>query len=317
MKVIYHKIESNRGSPSVSKGDVMGNIEIEGNYYNAKEYWEWRAKKYGSSYKGWRAIYLISADKQFFDYNDTIDKRTVLNFIEVQPGMNILDIGCGVGRWCMEFARRGAKVTGVDISEEMIRIAHENMKGEGLTGNLMVRSVDTIDFADNSFDLVTSMAVLMHVTDPDKFQKGCRDIVRVTKPGGQILLKEWAPPTRKEFRNFKHIIGRPYREYIEVLEREGAFLIKKRGIGLCRPLNTVYGLTADRLVSILKKRANNIDESSDNEEFTNASYPKLLKLFHLGRRLLIMISKPVELYLVPLWPFSRLSENKLMLFQKR
>lgn len=92
----------------------------EDSYYNAKEYWEWRARKYGSSYKGWRAIYLISADEHYFKYHDMLEKQLVLNFIQIEPGMNVLDVGCGVGRWCMVFAKKGAYVTGIDISEEMV-----------------------------------------------------------------------------------------------------------------------------------------------------------------------------------------------------
>ena len=103
--------------------DVMGNIEKEEKYYDAKEYWEWRAKKYGSSYKGWKAIYRASADKCFYEYADMLDKKAVFSFIQIRPRMKVLDVGCGVGRWCLEFAKRGTDVTGVDISEEMIRIA--------------------------------------------------------------------------------------------------------------------------------------------------------------------------------------------------
>jgi SAM-dependent methyltransferase len=288
----------------------------EKSYYNASEYWEWRARKYGSSYKGWRAIYLISADEQFFEYNDMLDKQAVSSFVRVKPGMEILDVGCGVGRWCMEFARKGAHVTGIDISEEMIRIAQQNMEYEDLACNLMVSGLDAINLPDNSFDLVNCISVLMHITDPEKFQKSCREMVRVTRPGGQILLKEWVPRKGKSIRNFEHIVGRPHREFIETLEREGVSLIKERGIHLSLHINNIYGAIGDRLAKMLRKKVSYVDETSDNEEFIKAAYPKLLKPFHLGRRVLIMISKPIELYLVPLWPIRNLSDTRIMLFRK-
>ena len=199
----------------------------------------------------------------------------------------------------------------------MIRITSENMKGEGLNGHLVVKSIDEIDFPDNSFDLVTIWSVLEHVTDPEKFQKGCRNIVRVTRPGGQILLSEWAPQKSSEYRTHKHIVGRAYHEYRETLEREGAFLIKERGIHLFIHLHQAYGTIAAELASILKKRSKCVDESLDSEEFMQATNPKLVRLFYLGRRALITLSKPVELYLVPLRPFSGLSDRKLMLLQKK
>ena len=295
----------------------MSNIEKEQQYYNGREYWEGRAKKYGSSSKGWKAIGLMSGERYYYEYVDMIDKRATFNFIQIHPGMKILDVGCGVGRWCIAFARRGADVTGIDISEEMIKLASDNMKKEGLDGSLVVKSSDEMDFPDNSFDLVHCAAVLRHVTDPVRFRKSCENIVRVARPGGQILLKEWAPRKRKESGTNIHIIGRAYHEYKHTVEREGAFLVREAGVHLWTRLDQAYDTIAAKLVPILKSRSGRRAESIETKEFMEANYPGLSRLFQLGRRILINMSKPVELYLVRLRPFGALCDSRLMLFQKR
>ncbi|MCK4830854.1 class I SAM-dependent methyltransferase [bacterium] len=294
----------------------MSNIEKEEKYYDAKEYWEGRAKKYGSSYKGWKAI-LMSGDKYYYEYVDMIDKRATFNFLQIRPGMKILDVGCGIGRWCIAFAGRGADITGIDISEEMIKLASDNMKKEGLDGNLVVKSSDEMDFPDNSFDIVHCAAVLMHVTDPVRFRKSCENIVRVARPGGQILLKEWAPRKRKESGTNIHIIGRAYHEYKHTVEKEGAFLVREAGVHPWTRLDRAYDAITAKLVPILKRRSECRDESIETKEFMEVNYPGLSRLFQLGRRTLISVSKPVELYLVRLWPFGALCDSRLMLFQKR
>ena len=295
----------------------MSNMGKEEKYYDAREYWERRAKKYGSSYKGGKAIGLMSGEKYYYEYVDMIDKRATFSFIQIRPGMKVLDVGCGIGRWCLEFAKRGADITGIDISEEMIRLASDNMRKEGLDGNLVVKSSDEMDFPDNSFDLVHCAAVLMHVTDPVKFRRSCEHIVRVARPGGQILLKEWAPRKRKESGTNIHIVGRAYHEYKQTLEGEGAVLVREAGVHLWTRLDEAYDKIATKLVPVLKQRSKCMDESVETKEFVEATYPMLSSLFYLGRRALIALSKPVELCLVPLWPFRGLSDKKLMLFQKR
>ncbi|GAI33666.1 unnamed protein product [marine sediment metagenome] len=95
-------------------------------------------------------------------------------------------------------AERGADVTGVDISNTMIKLTEKNLKKAGLKARLLTKSVGEIDFPNDAFDLVTSITVLQHITDPNVFRKAVKNIVRVTKPGGQILLLEYAPERRKE-----------------------------------------------------------------------------------------------------------------------
>lgn len=99
-----------------------------------------------------------------------------LDLLDPQPGERILDVGCGEGTLTRQIAARGATVTGIDNSLEMVRAAHAN----GVDA-LVVDAAD-IEF-DGEFDAAFSNAVLHWVLDKDGAAAG---IFRALKPGGRF-----------------------------------------------------------------------------------------------------------------------------------
>ena len=98
---------------------------------------------------------------------------------------NVLDAGCGGGRYSYAISRMGAKkVTGIDFGDEGLKVARQNY---GKTKNLNFKkgNVLNIPFKDNSFDTVFSNGVIHHTTN---IKKGISELVRVCKPGGNIWL---------------------------------------------------------------------------------------------------------------------------------
>ena len=83
-------------------------------------------------------------------------------------GKSALDVGCGAGLLTEPLARLGARVTGVDAASELIQVAREHARGQGL--EIDYRSV-AVEEIDGQFDLVTSMEVIEHVADPAAFLK--------------------------------------------------------------------------------------------------------------------------------------------------
>lgn len=77
-------------------------------------------------------------------------------------GRPILDVGTGTGRAALLFARGGARVTGVDASEQMLAVARERARAEGLNITFAVGDAHTLDFPDRAFDVAVSLRVLMH-----------------------------------------------------------------------------------------------------------------------------------------------------------
>ena len=109
----------------------------------------------------------------------------------VGEGETLLDIGSGGGLDCLVAARMvgpEGKVVGLDLSPEMISRAKENLQASGLTNVTFLEwSGGTLPFPENSFDLVISNGVINLV--PDK-QKVLREIARVLKPGGRLMMAD-------------------------------------------------------------------------------------------------------------------------------
>jgi 2-polyprenyl-3-methyl-5-hydroxy-6-metoxy-1,4-benzoquinol methylase len=99
-------------------------------------------------------------------------------------GLRVLEIGCGRGGFASYLASRGARLTAADFSPAAVEIASEVLSNFP-EAEAMVADVLEIPFPDDSFDLVVSLETLEHVPDPDQ---GLRELVRVTKPGGRLIV---------------------------------------------------------------------------------------------------------------------------------
>lgn len=97
-------------------------------------------------------------------------------------GKTALDVGCGAGLMCEPLARLGAAVTGVDAAAENIAVAKEHAGGQGLLIEYRCADVAALD---GQFDLVTSMEVIEHVSDPRAFVSALSDRLA---PGGLMVL---------------------------------------------------------------------------------------------------------------------------------
>ena len=110
----------------------------------------------------------------------------------VKPGMQVLDLGCGDGTTAIPEAQRGADVLGVDIARNLVDAGNRSAQAVGLT-NCRFQEGDACDLqrlADRSFDLVVSIFGAMFAPKPLDV---AREMVRVTRPGGRIVMGNWIP----------------------------------------------------------------------------------------------------------------------------
>ncbi|MEO8722098.1 MAG: bifunctional 2-polyprenyl-6-hydroxyphenol methylase/3-demethylubiquinol 3-O-methyltransferase UbiG [Sphingobium sp.] len=98
-------------------------------------------------------------------------------------GKRAVDVGCGAGLLCEPLARLGAEVTGIDAAAENIAVASAHAAGQGLTIDYHAVGVEALEAAP--FDLVTSMEVIEHVSDPALF---VRSLASNLAPGGLMIL---------------------------------------------------------------------------------------------------------------------------------
>jgi SAM-dependent methyltransferase len=110
----------------------------------------------------------------------------------VESGMKVLDLGCGDGNTAIPEAQLGADVLGVDIAANLVAAAQKRIQDLGLS-NIRVQEGDACDLhplADGSFDLVVSIFGAMFAPKPFDVAK---EMVRVTRPGGRIVMGNWIP----------------------------------------------------------------------------------------------------------------------------
>lgn len=110
----------------------------------------------------------------------------------ITKGLNVLDLGCGDGTTAIPEARLGATVLGVDIARNLVEAGNRRAEAEGLTNCTFQEgdATDLHDLNDASFDLVVSIFGAMFAPRPFDVAK---EMVRVTRPGGRIVMGNWIP----------------------------------------------------------------------------------------------------------------------------
>jgi SAM-dependent methyltransferase len=110
----------------------------------------------------------------------------------ITKGLKVLDLGCGDGTTALPAARLGADVLGVDIASNLVAAGNKRAKEEGLA-NCTFQEGDASNLqalTDRSFDLVVSIFGAMFAPKPFDVAK---EMVRVTRPGGRIVMGNWIP----------------------------------------------------------------------------------------------------------------------------
>jgi ubiquinone/menaquinone biosynthesis C-methylase UbiE len=114
----------------------------------------------------------------------------LLDWLEVQPGKVIIDMGCGTGAFAVQATRRGAVIYAVDVSEAMLAVAKEKARAAGVTNiNFCHGGFLTYEHLGEQADLVVSTSALHHLPD---FWKGValRRIAGMLKEGGRFYLQD-------------------------------------------------------------------------------------------------------------------------------
>ena len=114
---------------------------------------------------------------------------------------NVLDVACGTGDMAVSLVERGCTVTGVDISEEMLAIARQ--KAPMVT--FMIADAEHLPFPDASFDAVTCAFGVRNFVH---LEQGLNEMLRVLKPGGQLVILELATPDNSLVKPFYNLYTR-------------------------------------------------------------------------------------------------------------
>lgn len=116
------------------------------------------------------------------------------------PGVRLLDAGCGAGGTCVLARQRGASVSGVDVTEELLGVARLRLPGADLRHG----ELENIPFADGSFDTVLALNTLQFTRNP---KRAGEELARVTAPGGRIVAASWSIDHCEQRRIFDAILA--------------------------------------------------------------------------------------------------------------
>ena len=125
--------------------------------------------------------------------------------------LSVLEVGCGLGTDGAQFAKAGAKYTGIDLTDAAVDLAKRRFELFNLPGTFRVADAERLLFANNSFDIVYSHGVLHHTPDT---AAAVREIHRVLRPGGKAVIMLY------------HRDSYNYRVNISMLRRAGVNLLK-------------------------------------------------------------------------------------------
>jgi ubiquinone/menaquinone biosynthesis C-methylase UbiE len=130
-------------------------------------------------YKAVAPFYAKSVSNMLFEIEEPVIKKMLPKL----KGMQVLDVGCGTGRWTSKFTAKGAQVTGVDINKSMLKIAKYIKKAK-----FQVMDSRKLKFSSETFDFVFESLMLCHLHD---WKKAVKEMIRVCKPCGLILLSDF------------------------------------------------------------------------------------------------------------------------------
>ena len=220
----------------------------------------------------WRRKFYVDLD---FGDQLNIFLKLIKKFIN-KPfnDISVLEIGCGPGYMSLELARAGLNVTGIDISQECIKIANEYSEKDPFKenrGNLDYFCGDFLSdetFLENKFDLVFTLGALHHFSDQETIMKRVKKILKVD---GIIIAHE---PVRDKVTKLGAAISFLIRSLISI---SGGFYktYPQKNLNLDQQINDLYNE-----LKYEDDGGNNLQSINDNEAGYAEMYPNLISSFH-------------------------------------
>ena len=124
------------------------------------------------------------------EMSTTPSAAKLVKFARVAAGQLVLDVCCGTGVVAVTAARKGAEVTGLDFTPELLARAHENSRVANVAVDWQDGDVEALPFPDNTFDVVLSQ--FGHIFAP-RPEVATGEMLRVLRPGGTIAFSTWPP----------------------------------------------------------------------------------------------------------------------------
>jgi len=200
--------------------------------YDPEKYWSERARKSrGSCFSAVCVFFATDEENRAAHRLQESVVRKELKRLDLK-GKDVLEYGCGVGRWIHLFKQLGTNWKGVDISEDMLSLAMNEYKDV----ELKKVTDDTIPYPEKSMDLVYSITVLHHNTYNAQ-ERIASEMVRVLRDGGYVLILEDLGQSG-EF----NLFPRERESWVKLFENHGMSLCSRRGVRYWLLRGLAYGM---------------------------------------------------------------------------
>jgi ubiquinone/menaquinone biosynthesis C-methylase UbiE len=145
----------------------------------------------------------------------------LVSFFSGKSAKTVLEVGCGYGRVCFFLHEKGFEVTGVDVDREQVQRAQEEKKSRGVDEGIwfVVNDAGDLCFPAGCFDVVTVLGVLTLVPRTERLRI-MRDILRVLKPCGYVLVEEFGRTWRNS------VYRKRYKDDAELSGEPGTFAVR-------------------------------------------------------------------------------------------
>ncbi len=167
-------------------------------------------------------------------------RERVVSFTNAPEEAKVLDVATGTGKQAFAFARRGYDVTGVDLSEAMLKVATRKNR----YGNLKLEVADAtnLPFENHSFD-VACVSFALHEMPLTVREKVLREMVRVTKAKGTIVIIDFALPQNRVGRFFIYNLVKLFEgeHYVKFMKSDLKVSIQQAGIAIEGELRILLG----------------------------------------------------------------------------
>lgn len=164
-------------------------------------------------------------------------REKTLDLAKLKPGESVLDIGCGTGTLAIVAKHRvspAGRVYGVDASTEMLARASKKAKKAGVEVMFKNGIVEGLPFPDGHFDVVFSTVMLHHLGRQAR-QECAREVRRVLKPGGRVLVVDFARPAEGKRGLLDHFHHRGYlslADLVALLSETGLNIVDSGAVGI-------------------------------------------------------------------------------------
>lgn len=175
---------------------------------------------------------------------DAVEQRLLLKTLsQLSPGSQVLDVGCGTGRFLVSACKQGFECSALDASPDMLTIAKSKVKEDFPGTNFYLADAADIPVGDSAFDLVYSIRMINQTASVEHALRIVSEMFRVVKPGGSVLVEfvnHYRPRSRTKSQSEMDVYIKPA-DVIRVAKLSGAKLHNVRGAFF-------FGMTAQHRV---------------------------------------------------------------------